>query len=252
MRSNRLCHYLYIRSIKQLLGVLQVEWNESQASSPPPQALANVQARNSSTTPPPVPPLPANMSAKARGKLPAHIAANLSNPGATGSHTSYPNVSISSPAPTHGRPASQPGRTVRFSTSPLTDSHRRIRMRLLPLLAIEEELTKKLFPELSTNSITSPTGEGWPPGIKEVCVRAGSGWKGVLGNFVGVNAGETNGMANGNGKDKGRPVTNEAKKDDPTTVLAACREDIVSLWEDQTVRAVLKKRGVRLQDMPGL
>lgn len=127
-------------------------------------------------------------------------------------------------------------------------------MRLLPLLAIEEELTKKLFPELSTNGLTSPSGEGWPPGIREVCVRAGSGWKGLLGNIVAAKAEETNGNANGNGntKGKGRNAANDAKKDDPTTVLAACKEDIVTMWEDQVVRGVLKKRGVRLQDMPGL
>ena len=125
-------------------------------------------------------------------------------------------------------------------------------MRLLPLLAIEEELTKKLFPELSTNSLTSQIGEGWPPGIREVCVRAGSGWKGLLGNLVGGNGGDANGTANGNAKGKVRPAANEIKKDDPTMVLAACRDDIVKLWEDQIVRGVLKKRGVRLQDMPGL
>lgn len=123
-------------------------------------------------------------------------------------------------------------------------------------MAIEEELTKKLFPELNTNSLTSPTGDGWPPGIREVCVRAGSGWKGVLGNLVPLKGEEMNGngAANGNanGKGKGRAAANESKKDDPTTVLDACREDIVALWEDQVVRGVLKKRGVRLQDMPGL
>ncbi|OSX55882.1 hypothetical protein POSPLADRAFT_1063362, partial [Postia placenta MAD-698-R-SB12] len=36
---------------------------------------------------------------------------------------------------------------VRFSTSPLTDAHRKMRMRLSPLLPIEEQLSKRLFPE---------------------------------------------------------------------------------------------------------
>ena len=41
-------------------------------------------------------------------------------------------------------------------------------------------------------------------------------------------------------------------KDNPTAVLAACRDDIVTLWEDPVVQGVLKKHNTRIQDMPGL
>ena len=64
-----------------------------------------------------------------------------------------------------GRTPNSPG--VRFSTSPLTDNHRRIRMRLSALLPIEEELMRKLLPDAAAAN-------------KDVCVRAGSGWKGIL------------------------------------------------------------------------
>jgi len=40
-------------------------------------------------------------------------------------------------------------------------------------------------------------------------------------------------------------------KDDPTLVLAASKDDIISLWEDEAIRAVLRRRGVRLEDSPG-
>lgn len=65
-------------------------------------------------------------------------------------------------------------------------------MRLMPLLAIEEELTKKLFP--GTGTVTEGEGasgvsvEGevvYRPPIREVCVRAGSGWKGLLSQLSG-------------------------------------------------------------------
>ncbi|KAH9927896.1 G-protein alpha subunit [Amylocystis lapponica] len=128
-----------------------------------------------------------------------------------------------------------PPPTVRFSTSPLTDSHRRIRMRLSPLVAIEEDLTRKLFPEATEK-------------VQDVCVRAGSGWKGVLA-AISTNYPQEPPKDGANGKGPSRPST--GKKDDPTSVLAACREDIISLWEDPVVRGVLKKHGVRLQDMPG-
>jgi guanine nucleotide-binding protein subunit alpha len=39
-------------------------------------------------------------------------------------------------------------------------------------------------------------------------------------------------------------------KDDPTVVLAASKDDIISLWEDEAIQGVLKKRGVHLEDSP--
>lgn len=136
-----------------------------------------------------------------------------------------------------GRTPSSPG--VRFSTSPLTDNHRRIRMRLSALLPIEEELTKKLMPDTSAAN-------------KDVCVRAGSGWKGIL---TALNSNTSTIMPDLPARPlvsamKGansRPSTADARyKDNPSAVLAACKDDIVTLWEDPIVRGVLKKHNVRL------
>ncbi|KAL4248987.1 P-loop containing nucleoside triphosphate hydrolase [Abortiporus biennis] len=263
-----------IRSIKQLLDVLQEEWAGIQkTTSPTPAGIlssssskGNGAHSSPSATPPPVPPLPQQMplSAKARGKLPAHIAAGLSassigpSPPASAppipGHNSSHSISINAPIPV--RPASSLAatRSVRFSSSPLTDNHKRIRMRLLPLLAIEEELTKKLFPELSLAMTHGPKeGDNVAPGFREVCVRAGSGWKNVLNTIISQQQ-QQNGYLDGKGRGaayQGMNGNGTSKIDDPTTVLAACKEDIVTLWEDQVVRGILKKRGVRLQDMPG-
>ncbi|KAI0643558.1 guanine nucleotide binding protein, alpha subunit [Trametes meyenii] len=151
-----------------------------------------------------------------------------------------------------GRTPSTPG--VRFSTSPLNDHHRRIRMRLSALLPIELELMRKLLPDAANGS------------PRDVCVRAGSGWKGVLAALSAntstldapalpapapaplvsaLKGGSRPGTANSQAKDRDRD------KDNPSAVLAACRDDIVALWEDAVVQAVLKKHNVRLQDMPG-
>lgn len=181
------------------------------------------------TISPPPPPL----SEKARGKQPAHAPIPLNG------------VSSKSAAT----------RSVRFSTqnqaaAPLTDVHRRARLRLLPLLAIEADLTRKLFPELAAglNPLLDVANAGDTPGpatpaVKEVCVRAGNGWKSVLASLQ-AQGEKSKGKGNANG--------NAGATDELTTVLAACREDVLSLWEDQAVRAVLKRRGIRLQDMPGL
>lgn len=105
-------------------------------------------------------------------------------------------------------------------------------MRLSPLLPIEEQLTKKLLPEANDK-------------VHDVCVRAGSGWKGALAAISASTSQERTHPS--------RPGTSDGRhKDDPTTVLAACKDDIVALWEDPIVRGILKKHNVRLQDMPGL
>ena len=183
-----------------------------------------------------VPAAPPQLSEKARGKLP-----------------------MGTPVPAagaNGTRASATTRSVRFSaqTQPqtsLTDVHRRARLRLLPLLSIEADLTRKLFPELAPaltpvenegETLTNGNGALPPvPGVKEMCVRAGNGWKDVL---VKLHKEQKDKL-----KGKG---SNAGNTDELTTVLDACREDIVSLWGDQAVRAVLKRRGVRMQDMPGL
>ncbi|KAL1940922.1 hypothetical protein VTO73DRAFT_7558 [Trametes versicolor] len=144
-----------------------------------------------------------------------------------------------------GRTPTTPG--VRFSTSPLNDHHRRIRMRLSALLPIEDELMRKLLPDNVT-------------GGRDVCVRAGSGWKGVLA-ALSSNSSTLDIPRNPQPpplvsamKGASRPGTGNSQfkdKDNPSAVLAACRDDIVTLWEDTVVQAVLKKQNVRLQDMPG-
>ncbi|KAI0703479.1 G-protein alpha subunit [Cytidiella melzeri] len=156
------------------------------------------------------------LSEKARGKLPMGApAANTSANGKKAAHTST--------------------RSIRFSAQPqanvaLTDVHRRTRTRLLPLLAIEADLTRKLFPELAAATLK----------LREVCVRAGNGWKDVLVKL----------QKEQQEKQKGK-MNDAGTTDELTTMLDSFRDDIISLWEDQAVRAVLKRRGVRMQDMPG-
>lgn len=43
-----------------------------------------------------------------------------------------------------------------------------------------------------------------------------------------------------------------AEKDDPIATVNACREDMVALWKDASVQSILRRKGVRLEEMPGL
>ncbi|OAX43413.1 P-loop containing nucleoside triphosphate hydrolase protein [Rhizopogon vinicolor AM-OR11-026] len=119
------------------------------------------------------------------------------------------------------------------STS-LLDHYQHTRMRLLPLLSIETNLMRQLHPEHYDPSITP-----------EICEQAGSRWKSVLKKVTLVQPAPP-------GSPQCRPVTSDKwGKDDPTLVLAAFKDDIISLWEDESIQGVLRRRGVRLEDSPG-
>jgi len=111
----------------------------------------------------------------------------------------------------------------------LTDTHRRLRMRLSPLISMEEHLTRKLFPH--------------PPDPKEISVRGGTNWKSYLARIS---------------KDKEqkppRPRSSQgsAPQEEGTHILVTFREDIIALWSDPIVHRVLKRRERNIRDMPGL
>lgn len=109
---------------------------------------------------------------------------------------------------------------------------RRIGLGLSPLFFIETNLIKILSPDISDT--------------RELCVRAGSGWKELLGHR-GKKAADGQ---ESNGRPRSHTVINN--ENDPTNVLSAQKGDIIALWEDQTVQDILRKRGIRLEDQPGL
>jgi guanine nucleotide-binding protein alpha-1 subunit len=110
-------------------------------------------------------------------------------------------------------------------SSLLTDDHRRIRMRLSPLLSLEDVLTKKLFFSA--------------PDKNEISVRGGSGWKSYISKVL--------------SSAKSRPATSSGKEaDETTTILSACRDDIVLLWQDNVVHQILNNRNARIHEKPGL
>jgi guanine nucleotide-binding protein alpha-1 subunit len=145
-----------------------------------------------------------------------------------------------------GTGATAPSRPATGSSRPsptttLTDEHRRIRMRLSPLLSVESVLNRKLLPE-SYDRIHG----------RDLCVPAGNGWKSILEGAIAPKKSSQR-PASKVVEMSGRPATSENKNpDDPTMILAACKDDIVSLWEDPIVRSLLEKHHVRLEHEPGL
>lgn len=110
------------------------------------------------------------------------------------------------------------------ASTPLRKEHRLLHLRLSPLLAYETALNEIL----SLN-----------PEARDICVRAGSGWKSTLSG------------------DPPRPSVDGPRsrdlliKNDPTQVLEASADDVLSLWADPAVHDVLRSREIHLQDSSG-
>ncbi|KAG6884401.1 hypothetical protein C0993_011489 [Termitomyces sp. T159_Od127] len=122
----------------------------------------------------------------------------------------------------------------------LTETHELLKRRLGPLRRVETDLKRLLG--AGTEEVAGGgggvLGEDAVGQTREFGVR---GWKHV---FEGPLA-ALSGSSKHNSRDKSGAV------DDATEVIAECRQDISALWVDPAVKAVLKKRRIRLEDSAG-
>ena len=133
-------------------------------------------------------------------------------------------VGPSSPSPSDSRTSEKEDREPI-----LTDGHRRLRMRLSPLISMEANLNRKLFPH--------------PPDPKEISVRGGTNWKSYLIR-----------IAKEKEQKPPRPGSSQGivPQEEGTHILVTFKEDIVELWNDPVVHRVLNRRKCNIRDMPGL
>ena len=130
-----------------------------------------------------------------------------------------------------------------------------LKMRLLPLRHIEALLIAKLVPPnedepthlghkgKSNISISSGISErSHHIQTQEIVVRGSSSWKHIL----------AKGVNRMNGRPMSAGSTGLETKDEPQEVLHACRQDIMALWGDPNVRAILRRRRIRVEEFPGL
>ncbi|KAI0344756.1 G-alpha-domain-containing protein [Trametopsis cervina] len=150
---------------------------------------------------------------------------------------------LGTPAP----PASDTSSTVSRSLSSMSnyssgrigtaDRVRALRMRLSPLRQVELMLHERISPESSSTSSTACVGslDDFNPPRKsferslDTSIRARPGWK-ALSRLR-------------------RPTsTTQDELLNSRQVIDACRDDIVALWTDQSVREELSKRDTKLED----
>ncbi|KZT70518.1 G-protein alpha subunit [Daedalea quercina L-15889] len=130
---------------------------------------------------------------------------------------------------------------------PLTAEHLKLKMRLSPLLQVEQALIRKLTPpgsaEFEATHLAQASNVSYMERMrqKEVAVNSMFAWKGVFGRLLseGRDSGESH-----DGIDWGDP-------EDPGRIIYACGEDMIRLWNDDTIRVLLQAQGIRLEDRPG-
>jgi hypothetical protein len=122
----------------------------------------------------------------------------------------------------------------------ISDELRALTIRLLPLKHAEEILVSKIFSknEEAATGLNSHAVYTSPRRSREIFVRPGSGWKGLLARWS-----------------SSTPANSGAstlESDEPQELLHSCRGDIMTMWNDPTVRDILRRRKVRLEEFPGL
>ena len=124
----------------------------------------------------------------------------------------------------------------------------KIKLRLAPLLQVEETLIRRLTPAGSGEmEATLRIGrdmsyyERTKNYMKEVTVNSAVQWKGSFGRReAGRSSFDT---------DK---AINWEDPDDPGRILHACSEDMIRLWEDPMTKKFLEAQKLRLQERAGL
>ncbi|KAG9084566.1 hypothetical protein FRC07_013605, partial [Ceratobasidium sp. 392] len=153
-----------------------------------------------------------------------------------------------SPTPGDGQDDyARPGTSMSIRTEEKLAQFSELRLRLQPLLLLEDQLNRTLAGDLSGNEL-EPTRVGsyaaphhnTPVAAQnEVAVRSNSGWKKALGTL------------RGKAKDEDDEAYVWDDPNDPGHTIVALRDDMITLWRDPFVQDVLHKRRLHLEHTAG-
>ncbi|KAJ4500311.1 guanine nucleotide binding protein, alpha subunit [Lentinula lateritia] len=128
----------------------------------------------------------------------------------------------------------------------LTAEHLKLKMRLSPLLQVEESLWRRLSPssafESQTPHLASITNVPHSTRPKEVYVQSSMAWKSTFSRLLSTSTRSS--VDSDPGIDFDDPK-------DPGVILNNCAEDMIKLWHDPTIRNLLNVLRIRLEDTPG-
>ncbi|CCO33112.1 Guanine nucleotide-binding protein alpha-4 subunit [Rhizoctonia solani AG-1 IB] len=144
-------------------------------------------------------------------------------------------------------PEQRPGTALSIRTEEKLAHISELRLRLQPLMLLEDQLNRTLAGDLSGNdleptrlgSYAAPHRESGDKKDKEVAVRSGSTWKKALNTFKGK-------------RDDDDDAYTWDDPNDPGHTIFALREDMLGLWRDPFVQDVLHKQRLQLEHTAGL
>ncbi|PCH44626.1 G-alpha-domain-containing protein [Wolfiporia cocos MD-104 SS10] len=154
------------------------------------------------------------------------------------------------PSPSEDGPAPPSGAEHERARQPapaeLTSKHTLLKLRLAPLRHVERELKVRLGAATCEVSADGADAQGVMHATpfdaayarsargNDLCLRSNRSWREALGGSGEVGSGHERSL-----------------EDDATEVIAGCRDDIAALWADDAVRAMLRRRKIRIEESPG-
>jgi G-protein alpha subunit len=143
--------------------------------------------------------------------------------------------------------SASPSTSTNYPT--LTPEHLKLKMRLSPLQQVEEILLRRLRPagsaELEATQLSSARNLPYAGNNStEVVINSSAPWKNAFSRLL---ASTTTRSSFESSQD-----IDFDDPQDPGVVLHACADDMTRLWNDPTVRELLRVRNIRLEDMAGL
>ncbi|KZT66608.1 G-alpha-domain-containing protein [Daedalea quercina L-15889] len=139
-----------------------------------------------------------------------------------------------------------------------TDKHALLKLRLAPLRYVENDLRRVLGAASSDGAVGSaamhapPFDEPYAGGNvrsvrgADLCLRSNRSWKDALHTQY-----QYQYHGSGHSHGHGGRETPAVERDDATEVIAGCREDMKTLWEDEVVRDMLARQRMRIEDSAG-
>ncbi|KAG6884791.1 hypothetical protein C0993_008281 [Termitomyces sp. T159_Od127] len=119
----------------------------------------------------------------------------------------------------------------------------KLKMRLAPLLQVEQALIQRLTPEGSTETEATLHEASYADRsknlLREIAINSTRAWKETL--------------CRPSRSDQQNEKASEAHDSgDPSIVLNACAQDIQILWNDSLVRTLLKEHNIHMEEVAGL
>lgn len=153
-------------------------------------------------------------------------------------------------------PASQFAISSSSPTTPinypvLTPEHLKLKMRLSPLQQVEEILLRRLRPpgsaELEATQLFPETNNSYNTRARtatEIVINSSAPWKNAFNRLL-------SSTTNRSSFQSSQEIDFDDPQD-PGVILHACADDMIRLWNDPTVRDLLRVQKIRLEDMAGL